>query len=480
MSLTKYFASGFLWTFIETFILKGVSIIASILIARILGPEQIGIFGMTSIFLAIGLSLVDSGMSASLIRTKKTDDTDYSTVFYINIAIALIVYIILFFSSPIIAAFFNQQILKDIIRVYGLVFIISGFSSVQLAILTKELKFKSIMKLNIPGSIIGSLAGIICAFWGLGIWSLVINYVLIQLITSLLLWITSNWKPKFIYSRAVAKIHFKFGYKLTISGIINAFFSNIYNVIIGKVFPATTLGFFDRARLFNDLPVQTLTSIIDRVSFPLISSLQDNKSRVSDVSKSILTITFFIIAPIMFGAAALAKPLFLLVLGSKWVSAVPFFQILCLTGIFYPVHSFNLSLLKVYGKSDLFLKLEIIKVFVIGLSVFIGLNFGIYGLLWSSVFSSYLALYINTYYSGELFGFSFKNQIYNMGPILLISLLMGVFMRIILLYCIFNSLVFQLIFIGFFGLIFYLVLHKVLYPKPLILLNNYIKTMRND
>lgn len=480
MSLTKYFASGFLWTFIETFILKGASIIASILIARLLGPEQIGIFGMTSIFLAIGLSLVDSGMSSSLIRTKETSDKDLSTVFYLNIAIGLIVYIFLFITSPLIAKFFNQQILKDIIRVYGLVFILSGLSSVQLAILTKELKFKSIMKLNIPGSLIGSLVGIICAYLGLGIWSLVINYVLIQLITTSLLWVSSNWRPKFIYSSAAAKIHFKFGYKLTFSGILNAFFSNINNVLIGKVFPAQTLGFFDRARLFNDLPVQTLTGIIDRVSFPLISSLQDDKSRVSDISKSILTITFFIIAPIMFGAAALAKPLFLLVLGPAWVKAVPFFQILCLSGVFYPVHSFNINLLKVFGRSDLFLKLEIMKVILISSSVFWGLKFGIYGLLWSSVFSSYIALYINTYYSGKLFAYSFWNQINDMFPIILISLITSFIMYVVLIFGSINSLIMQILVVGLLGMIVYLVTHHFLYPKPLILLRNYLNVIKSD
>jgi O-antigen/teichoic acid export membrane protein len=480
LNLTKSLASGFLWTFIETFVLKGVSIIASILMARILGPEEIGVFGMTSIFLAIGLSLVDSGMSSSLIRTKNINDKDYSSVFFLNILIGILVYSVTFFFSPFIADFFNQKILTDLIRVYGLVFIISAFSSVQLAIITKELRFKSIMKLNLPGTIIGSFVGVICAYKGFGVWSLVIMYLLIQLITTFLLWVSSNWRPKFYYSPSVAKTHFKFGYKLTISGILNAFFSNIYNVIIGKVFPVQTLGFFDRARLFNDLPVQTLTGIIDRVSFPLISSIQDDRTKVSDVSKSILIITFFIIAPIMLGAAALAKPLFLVVLGQKWIDAVPFFQILCLSGIFYPIHAFNINLLKVFGRSDLFLKLEITKVILVSISVFVGIKFGIYGLLWSSICSSFVALYINTYYSGKIFGYSFIDQVKNMFPILVISLITSFSMYLMLMFYTINSLLTQILVTGLLGMIIYITLCKLLYPTPLILLVNYIKKIRND
>ncbi len=475
MSLIKYFASGFLWTFIETFILKGVSIIASILIARILGPEQIGIFGMTNIFLAIGLSLVDSGMSSSLIRTMKTDNKDYSTVFILNIVIGIFVYSIVFLSSPLIARFFNQEILTDLIRVYGLVFIISAFSSVQLAIITKELRFKRIMKLNLPATIIGSFVGVICAYKGFGVWSLVIMYLLIQLITTILLWFSSNWIPNFYYSSSIAKTHFKFGYKLTISGILNAFFSNIYNIVIGKAFPVQILGFFDRARLFNDLPVQALTGVIDRVSFPLISSIQDDRTKVAGISKNILIITFFIIAPIMFGAAALAKPLFLIVLGSKWLDAVPFFQILCLSGIFYPIHAFNINLLKVFGRSDLFLKLEIIKVILISISVFIGIKFGIYGLLWSGVSTSYLALYINTYYSGKLFGYSFREQLCDMFPILLISLFTFFLMYSINQCLEYDSLLLKICSVGFPGVIFYFLIVKFFYPYPLNIIVDYLR-----
>lgn len=477
MNLRKTFAKGFFWTFIETIVLKSVSIFASILMARLLGPEQIGIFGMTSVFLAIGLSLVDSGMSSSLIRTKQIDNKDYSTVFYLNVAISFLVYFIVFLCAPLIAKFFNQIILIDIIRVYSLVFIISGFSSVQLAVITKQMKFKSIMKLNIPGTLIGSIIGVILASRGIGIWSLVAMYLSIQFITTLMLWFTSSWKPQFYFSIPLAKMHFKYGYKLTLSGLLNAIFSNIYNVVIGKSFSAQSLGFFDRAKLFNDLPVQTLTSIIDRVTFPLISSIQDERTKVLNASKNILNVTFFIIAPFMLGAAALAKPIFLLVLGDKWLSAVPLFQILCLSGIFYPVHSLNINLLKVFGRTDLFFKLEVVKVFIISICVFLGLKFGIYGLLFLSVFSSYISLYVNTYYSGVFFGYSFREQVFDMFPILLISLFTSFFMYFLNQYLEYNSLLFKISTIGLIGSFIYLFIVKILHPYPLNIIVDYLRNI---
>lgn len=421
MSLKKQTFSGVIWTFADSFFIKGITFVASLILARILGPKEFGLIGMISIFIAIGISLVDSGLAASIIRTKDPDSRDYSTVFYTNLAISIVVYLILFFSAPLIADFYNQQILINLIRVYCLSFVISAFSAIQLAILNKEMLFKKIVIYNLPSTIIGVFVGILLGYLGYGAWSIVWMYLTTQVIMSFLLWIFTKWKPEFIFSKEKLKFHYNFGYKLMLSGLLDKVFKNIYNVVIGKYFSVQTLGYFDRAKAFNDYPSYTLTSVISKVTYPLLSKLQDDKKRIALIYRKLLQFTFFITAPVMLGAAAIAKPLFLLVLGEKWLHAVPFFQILSLAAMLYPIHAFNINVFKVYGRSDLFLKLEIIKKAIVVIALIISINFGIIALVWSVVFTSFISLLINTHYSKDIIKYSTKQQLLDMLPIFIFS-----------------------------------------------------------
>lgn len=418
-SLRKKTLSGLLWTVLDTFVLRGMSFLSTVVLARWLGPEEFGLIGMIAVFVAIGSTIMDSGMSASLIRMKNPSEIDYSTVFIMNLGLSITFYFLIFFGAPFIAEFYQQPVLTGLLRIYGVSFIIGAFSAVQLAILNSRMQFKRIMKQNMPGTIIGVTVGVSMGYMGFGVWSIVIMYLVTQTTQSLILWLRSDWKPTFEFSRESANRHFGFGYKLMLSGLLNTVFQNIYNIIIGRFYSVRELGYFERSKAFNDYPVNILTTVMTKVTYPLLASIQSETERISKVYRQIMRLAFFITCPLMFGAAAIAYPLFDLVLGTEWIAAVPYFQILCLSSVFHPIHAFNLNVFKVYGRSELFLKLEVIKKILIVIGLIIGFQFGIMGLVWSSVVCNYLALFINTYYSSDMIDYPSSQQFLDMMPTIL-------------------------------------------------------------
>ena len=467
MSLKKQTLSGLVWTVTDTFILRGSAFLASIYLARILGPAEFGLIGMISIFVAIGTSLVDSGLSTSLIRTKEADDKDFSTVFYLNLGLSAIVYLSIYFLAPYVARFYRQEILIDIMRLYCLSFIITAFSAVQLARLNADMNFKKITILGIPGTILGIIVGIVLGNLGYGAWSIVMMYLSTQIVRSFSLWISSKWRPKLTFSTEKAKYHYSFGYKLMLSGLINTTFNYIYNILIGRFYSPQTLGHYERSRALNDYPSSVLTGVITRVTYPILAKIQDDKQRIAAVYKKMLRIMFFVVAPIMLLAAALAEPLFLLVLGKEWLPAVPLFQVLTLAFMFYPVHVLNLNIFKVFGRTDLFLKLELIKKVVIVINVLIAFQFGLMGLVWSSVFNSIFALLVNTYYSSEMLDYSTLDQLKDMFFTLVYALLMFTIVIFVIKLMDDFNLISQITIGAVVGIAFYLGINFVLKTYPL-------------
>ncbi|TQO37351.1 O-antigen/teichoic acid export membrane protein [Arenibacter algicola] len=478
MSLKQKTISGVVWSFVEAVLLKGLSFVAMLLLARWLGPIDFGLMGMIAVFIGIGSSLVDSGMSSSIIRTKNADDEDFSTVFYMNMIISVIVYSILFFTAPYISSFYGQEVLINIIRIYCLTFIISAFSAVQLAILTKEMRFKRLTLLNIPSTIIGATVGLTLGYNDYGVWSIVAMLLTTQLVISILLWINSTWRPSLNFSKKKLKYHYNFGYKIMLSGLLDSIFMNSYNVLIGKFFPVQTLGYFERAKQFSDYPSVNITRIIRKVTYPMLAQLQDDTPRLSIIYRKLLRITFFIIAPLMLGGAALAKPLFELILGPIWLDAVPFFQILSIAAMLYPIHAFNINVLQVYGRSDLFLKLEIIKKLFLAIGIAIGIQFGVIGLVWSIVFTSFISLLINTHYSSKLIEYSTKRQLTDMFPILLLAGLTYLLMYYSVYLMMDYSNIIQIAFASLIGLTFYLVIHSFFRASPIYALITIIKNRK--
>ena len=425
MSLKNQALSGVFWSSMQLFGTQAIGFGVSLILARLLVPAEFGLIAMLGIFIGLGTVLINSGLTQSLIRTEILDDEDYSTVFYFNLAGSIIIYGLIFLAAPLIAAFYKQELLTLIVRIYSVTFVINAFSAIQTARLTKNLDFKTQMKVSVPSLILGSAVGVTMAYTGYGVWSLVWSGIVQSLAATIQLWYWSKWIPLWAFNVEKFKKHFHYGVKLMLSGILDIIFTNAYTIIIGKFFAPAQVGFYTRAEALQMLPVGNVSSIITRVSFPLFSSIQNDDVRLKSVYKRIMQMVIFLVAPILIIMAVLAEPLFRFLFTEKWLPAVPYFQILCFNGILYPIHSYNLQILNVKGRSDLFLKLEVIKKIVVVLVILISFQYGIYGLLYGSVITSILAFFINTHYSGKFLNYTAWEQTIDLLPIIALSILIG-------------------------------------------------------
>ena len=420
MSLQKQAFSGMVWTFGQQFSSQIISFGISVFLARLLLPSDFGAIAMFSVLTAIAGSFVDSGMASSLIRSKNIDDTDLSTVFWFNLVVSIILYAIIFIVAPFVADFYHLAILKSVIRIYSITLIIRSFVTVQGVIFIKNLDFKTGFKIQIPSQIIGGVSGIVLAYNGFGVWSIVYYNIIQTIVSTVQLWLYSQWKPSFIFRKEKFKEHFNFGYKLTLSGLLNTIFNNIYTIVIGKMFSAVQLGFYNRADTLKQLPVTNLSNALNKVTFPLFSKIKDNDEKLKEVYSRLMKVVVFIITPILSIMIVLADPLIRFVYTEKWLPAVPYFQVLAVAGILHPIHSYNLNILKVKGRSDLFLVLEIVKKVMIIIVLIVSLRYGIMGLIWGQVLASFLAFFINTYYTGKFLKYGPLSQIVDLFPTLLV------------------------------------------------------------
>ncbi|MET4543796.1 O-antigen/teichoic acid export membrane protein [Pedobacter africanus] len=425
MNLGSKTIYGVLWSIGQEMSSKFISFFITIVLARLLSPAEFGLIAMLSVFIAVGNSLLDSGLSSSLIRTPVVTQKDCSTVFYFNLAGSLVIYTILFFSAPLIALFYHQPVLINVIRIYGIALIINAFFGIQQTLLVKEMKFKVMTMIQLPSVICGGILGIVLAQRGYGVWSLVWMNLLNPLISTVLHWWYSAWRPVILFNLHSLKKHFDYGYKLTLSGLIDNVYQNIYTILIGKFYAPAQLGFYSRAESISQLPVGILSSAINKVTFPMFVKIADDKEQLVNVYKKVMLQVLFWMAPSMVFLSVIAEPLFRLVLTDKWLPAVPYFRILCICGIMYPVHAYNLNILKVKGQTNLFLKLEIVKKILCIVGIYGVFPFGIYGLLYFQLFFSFFSFYINSIYSGRFIDYPFLKQIEDILPILLISCALG-------------------------------------------------------
>lgn len=395
-----------------------------IVMARLLTPDDYGLVAMLTIFIAISQSLVDSGFSNALIRKQDRDETDNSTVFYFNIVVGVFLYLVIFFCAPLIANFYDQPLLTPIARVMGLSIIINSLGIIQRTILTSNLDFKTQAKASFSGAIVSGIIGIVMAYSGYGVWSIVAYHISSIFVNCGLLWILSRWRPQLLYSWKSFRELFGFGSKLAISGIIDTLYNNIYLLVIGKVFNAADLGYYTRASQFAQFPSSNITGILQRVTYPVLCTMQDDDHRLRDVYRRFLRLSAFVVFPLMMGLAAVAKPLILLLLKEQWAFCIILLQIMCFSMMWYPIHAINLNLLQVKGRSDLFLKLEIVKK-IVGVTILcIALPFGLVALCVSGIFSSIICLIINTHYTGKLIQVGFITQMRDLLPTIIYSLSM--------------------------------------------------------
>jgi teichuronic acid exporter len=424
-SLSSSGRSGMLWSFMIQGGTQIINFIVTIILARLLLPEQFGLIGMIAVFIAISRALIDGGFVSSLIRTKDADDLDYSTVFFVNLGSSVILYGVLFLSAPLIAAFYEQDILVNLIRVVSLVLIINAFSLVQSTKLNKDLQFKTQFKLQIPSLIISASLSIWMAYNDYGVWSLVAKDLIYAIVASAQLWWYAKWVPKFVFDKEKFKYHFNFGYKLSLTAIINTTFDNLYNVVIGKYFSAAQLGYFTRARSLEQLPSGFFYNAFNRVFYPLLAKVNDNDEQLKNTYSKLMKIVVFVVTPILVYLGVIATPFFRWLLTEKWLPAVPYFQLLLISGVFYPIHKYNLNICNLKGRSDMVLKLSMLHNILLFLGAFSAIWFGIDGLLYSLIIVNVFITGINALASGKLIGYNLKQQVHDLLPILVLNIALG-------------------------------------------------------
>lgn len=416
------------WSFIDNISSSGITFLVGLVLARLLTPEEYGIMAIIAIFIAVSNSIIDSGFSNALIRKTRIERIDYSTVFYFNLTVSILIYVLLYLAAPVISVFFKEPVLVEVIRIIGLVLIINALAIIPRTRFVRDVDFKTQTKVSLISSISSGVIGIGMALGGMGVWSLVGQQISRQFLNTLFLWVYSKWHPVWEFSMKSFKELFGFGSKLLFSGLLDTIYKNIYYIVIGRFYTSAQLGQYTRAEQFNMIFSSNLTSVVQRVSYPVLSSIQEEPERLREAYRKVIKITMLITFACMLGLAAVAKPLILILIGEKWLPAVYFLQIICFSGMLYPLHAINLNILQVKGRSDLFLKLEIIKKIIAVGPIVVGIYCGIEYMLWGSVFTSFIAYFLNSYYSARLIDYPTMDQLKDILPTFLTSFIVAFFM----------------------------------------------------
>jgi len=419
----KKIKSGFIWSAIDSLGTQAIALIISLIIANILGPNVFGLVAMLTMFIAIANVFVNSGFNSALIRKIDRSEADFSTTFYFSLSVSIGCYVLLFFCAPYIAKFYQQPELTLLTRVIALTIIINTFAAIPRVKLTVNLNFKTQAKCNLIALVVSGSLALVLAYLDYGIWTLVVQQITLVLVNVLMLNLLTPWWPKQKFSNKSFKELFGFGSKLLLSALLDTIYNNVYGLIIGKQFSAIQLGLFNQADKLSSLPAMTLTGVIQKVTYPMLSAIQDETKKLD--SSYLLTLQFaaFIIFPIMFGICIIAQPLVAILLGAEWQGSAELISIITMAFALYPIHAINLNMLQVKGRSDLFLKLEMIKKTIITVILIFTVPMGIKAMCVGMVISSYLAFFINTYYTGKLSSLTAYKQLSALLPIGLITVL---------------------------------------------------------
>lgn len=424
-SLKKKTVNGVIWSAIDRFSTQGIQFVFSILIARLLMPSDYGVIAMLGIFLAVSNTFIDSGFGTALVQKANRTETDFSTVFYFNIVVAIILYGLLWLASPYIAAFYNIPMLKDVTRVVALTLIFSALGGIQGAKLSIAINFKTRAIISLISALSTGCLGLYLAYSGYGAWALVFQTVFSSLLNTILLWCFVRWMPSLVFSWQSFRQLFSFGSKLLASALLDTIYNNVYTLIIGKVYSSSSLGLYSRASGLAQYPSSNITGVLQSVTFPVLCSIQNDEERLADAYKRFIRMSAFVVFPLMIGLASVAEPFIRVVLTDKWEGTIYLLQIVCFSMMWYPIHAINLNILQVKGRSDYFLKLEIIKKIQGVCILCITVPISIVAMCYGSIVSSLLSLVWNTYYTKRLIGYGFFSQIKDLLHIIIHSLLMG-------------------------------------------------------
>lgn len=423
-SSTKVF-SNFIWRFAERCGAQIVAFVVSIVLARILAPEMYGTIALVTVFISILQVFVDSGLGNALIQKKDADNLDFSTVFFTNVFFCIVLYVIAFLISPMIGRFYHNMSLVPIIRVLSITLLISGIKNVQQAYVSRNLLFRKFFFSTLGGTIVAAIVGIIMAIKGYGVWALVTQQVLNVTVDTIILWITVKWHPQFVFSLERLKGLFSYGWKLLASGLLDTVYNNLQQLIIGKMYTSAELAFYNKADQLPNIIVVNINSSIDSVLLPVMSKVQEDKEVIKNMTRRAIKTSTYIMAPIMLGLAFTASNVVLLLLTEKWLACVPYLVILCITYIFWPLNTANLNAIKAMGKSDIYLKLEILKKIFGFLMLLSTMWFGVKVIVYGMLVNSLISQIINSWPNKKLLNYGYIEQVKDIFPNIIIAVVMG-------------------------------------------------------
>lgn len=474
---SKKVLSNFFWRFFERCGAQGVTFIVSIVLARLLDPDVYGTVALVTVFTTIMQVFVDSGMGNALIQKKEADDLDFSSVFFFNMVVCSLLYLIMFIAAPFIAAFYKMPELTSVVRVLSLILIISGVKNVQQAYVSRNMQFKKFFFSTIGGTIGAAVVGIVMAYLGFGVWALVAQMLFNAAVDTIILWITVKWRPKMMFSFERLKSLFSFGWKLLVSSLLDTVYNDLRQLIIGKLYSSNDLAFYNQGKKFPHLIVTNINTSIDSVLLPTMSKAQDDKNAVRSMTRRAIKTSTYIMMPVMIGLAVCAEPLVSLILTDKWLPCVLFLRVFCITYAFYPIHTANLNAIKAMGRSDLFLKLEILKK-IIGLTaILITMWISVEAMAYSLLVTTLLNQIINSWPNKKLLGYSYLEQIKDMLPQIGLSLLMGAAIYLVQLAGFSN--IYTLCIQIPLGIIIYIALSKLLHIESFEYVISMIKSFKN-
>lgn len=447
LSLKSTATKGIIWSAIDKFAAQLGQFILSVILARILVPEDFGLIGMLAIFIAVSQAFIESGLGTGLIQRQNRSEIDFSTLFVFNLGVSSFFYLVLFITAPFISSFFGKPQLTDLTRVLSLSLFLNALAIVQRTKLIIAIDFKSIAKSNIIGMLAGGLCGVIAAKNGYGVWSLVAQTLMGSLASVVSLWLLSKWTPSIDFSKKSFKLLFRYGSRLLIAGLYAQILNNIYNICLGKFYPTATLGYYTRAKSFADLSAGIIVSILQQSTFPILTSVQHDKEKLMSIYSKMVRMSAFFIIPIMTLIALLAKPIVILLLTDKWVSLIPLLQWMVFARIFYPISALNMNLLNAIGRSDLFLKVDLSKLPLTILAMIITIPLGVKAMIIGHVVTSAISFIINAYLPGKFYGYGPVKQLKEMFPFFVAVI--GMSIIVIMTSCFIDNLVSQL----FFGIV---------------------------
>ena len=424
-SLRKQVISGVLWRFAEQFGTQIITFVVSIVLARLLGPEEFGTVALLTIFLALSQCLVNSGFGTALIQKKDADDLDFNSVFYLSLALSALLFGALWFSAPAIADFYGKPVLISVLRVSAIKLIFDGLSGVQNAVLARQMLFNRSFWITLSGTLVGGVTGIWMAYSGLGIWALVWSSLAGGFVSTAVRWFLIGWRPAFQFSWQRLAALFKFGSRMLSSSLLDTFFTQIYGLLIGKWYSASDLAYFNRGEHIPQMAMNSVQGSIGSVIFPALSKMQDDKAKLKRAMRKVMQTSSFFVFPLMFGLAAVSKPLILVLISEKWLPAVPYMQLACISYALWPIHVANLQAIQAVGRSDVFLKLDIIKKCAILITLILTFRHGVLAMALGRVAVAPLSVWINSFPNKRLINYSQREQCLDLLPTFLTAVGMG-------------------------------------------------------